>query len=35
MSWPKAPSTFALLLPQVEDAVGIYLEDTDYEYCFE
>lgn len=33
--WPKAPSTFALVAPQVEEAVVIYLEDADNQYSFE
>lgn len=32
---PKAPSPCALVLPQVEEAVAVYLEDTDNDYCFE
>lgn len=35
MCWPKAPSACALALPQVEEAVVIYLKDTDNEYYFE
>lgn len=35
MCWPKAPSACALVLPQVEEAVVVYLEDTDNDYCFE
>lgn len=31
----KAPSTFALVAPQVEEAVVIYLEDAENQYNFE